>query len=371
MSGGITARSIQYLARLQLLGGSVNANSLFVVGDAVQQGGLLNASDIALHLRSTFRLEGGQLRTDILTMAGTFEHKGGWLHAGLENVTGTFIQTGGANVVTDRLAIRTVGDYRGMYKLLGGALSAANITGQVSLLGGVLSVQTMGGTLVNDGGVIAPGQSIGTMSLGGLVQNSGTLQIELGALDDFDKVWIADSATLGGVLELRSMSNYRPREGDCFPIITVTSLHPSTPYFQGDFAAITSDITTGLGGGAAFSGGAEGQEYRVTFLGWTAGDANGDHIVDGGDLALIGRTRMQTGKGWSEGDFTGDGLVDGGDLALFGGNWMWALPAPTPPGASSSDVPLPEPAAGCLLGLGAMALVARRRGATARRMGDA
>ena len=353
-----------------------------------------------------------------------FAVNGGYVEAAMEDVHGSLIQTAGTNVVTSTLDISTLPSDRGVYELRGGVLSAANIDGPVSMFGGAFSVLSMDGVLVNDGGVISPGHSIGTMSLGGLVQKSGTLQIELGALADFDKVLIGNSPELGGVLDLRSMSGYRPREGESFPLITVTCSEPSEAHYLGGFQAVTSNITRGLPAGQAFSGGADAREYRVTFLGSTNGDANGDHKVNGGDLALIGgnwmkgATRpfpgdathddrvdggdlalmgggwMQTGKSWADGDFngngkvdggdlaliggnwmkrlmawpdtdfTGEGTVDGADLALMGGNWMWALPPAPPQGA-----PLPEPSALCLVALGGLVLLRHRVGTARRTVG--
>ena len=101
--------------------------------------------------------------------------------------------------------------------------------------------------------------------------------------------------------------------------------------------------------------GGGGAVYELVFLGYTHGDANGDHSVNGGDLSLMGGNWAQSITGWGNCDFNNDGLVDGGDLALMGGNWMWTLPGGAP------QTPLPEPATLTLLALGATALVRRRR----------
>ena len=44
------------------------------------------------------------------------------------------------------------------------------------------------------------------------------------------------------------------------------------------------------------------------------GDANGDGIVNGGDLNTVLSNYNQTGMDWVHGDFSGDGTVNGGDL---------------------------------------------------------
>ena len=270
-------------------------------------------------------------------------------------------------------------------------------------------------TLTNDGGVISPGHSIGTMHVGGLVQTAGTLLIEMAGLGHCDQVLVADSAGLGGVVDVQSLSGYRPRDGDTFTILTAAD--PNGLQSAGNFATVASNITLGLPGGVAFSGAVDGAQYKLTFLGRTTGDANGDHkvdggdlglmggswmkgqsrpfpgdasrddIVNGGDLALMGGNWMMTGKGWGDGDFNGDGKVDGGDLALMGGNWMmrlmawtdgdfngggkvdggdlalmggnwmWTRPAAPPVGQA-----LPEPTVALLLAAGGIVLWRRRQG---------
>jgi NADH:ubiquinone oxidoreductase subunit len=51
------------------------------------------------------------------------------------------------------------------------------------------------------------------------------------------------------------------------------------------------------------------------------GDANGDRMVDVGDLGILAANYGGTGKSWKEGDFNGDGLVDVGDLGILAANY--------------------------------------------------
>ncbi|MCJ7543350.1 MAG: PEP-CTERM sorting domain-containing protein, partial [Phycisphaerae bacterium] len=130
------------------------------------------------------------------------------------------------------------------------------------------------------------------------------------------------ASTLGGVVDVQSLSDYRPREGDKLTVIS--SSDPNGVHFTGNFSQFTSNITRGLPGSSAFGGAANGSNYELVFLGYTSGDANGDHTVDGSDLALMGS------------------------------NWMWTLPGGAP-------LAIPEPASAALLALGAVGLVRRRR----------
>jgi hypothetical protein len=159
------------------------------------------------------------------------------------------------------------------------------------------------------------------------------------------------ASSLGGIMDVQVLGGWRPKEGDKFAVIASTD--PNGVHYTGNFSSFTSNITTGLPGSSAFSGAANGSAYEVMFIGYTQGDANGNHAVDGGDLALIGGSWTQSGKAWGNGEFTGEGTVDGGDLALMGGNWNWTKP-PAP------SAPIPEPATLALLSAAAMLLPARR-----------
>jgi hypothetical protein len=53
----------------------------------------------------------------------------------------------------------------------------------------------------------------------------------------------------------------------------------------------------------------------------TPGDANGDGMVDVGDLSILAANYGGSNKTWSQGDFNGDGLVDVGDLSILAANY--------------------------------------------------
>ena len=79
------------------------------------------------------------------------------------------------------------------------------------------------------------------------------------------------------------------------------------------------------------------------------GDFNLDGLIDLIDLGTIGE-QYGVGIGWATGDANGDGLVDLIDLGSVGENYGFAATAP-----------IPEPATMTLLGLGAVALIRRRK----------
>jgi hypothetical protein len=198
------------------------------------------------------------------------------------------------------------------------------------------------------------------VKVAGLTINTGSgrsskVSVEV-ASDSRTLIRTTAASALGGIMDVQVLGGWRPKEGDKFAVIASTD--PSGVHYTGNFSTFISNITTGLPGSSAFGGGgggAGGAYYELVFVGYTYGDANGDHIVDGGDLALIGGSWTQSGKVWGNGEFTGEGTVDGGDLALLGGNWSWTLPGGAP------VVPIPEPLTVALLGLGAAGLVRRRR----------
>jgi hypothetical protein len=57
------------------------------------------------------------------------------------------------------------------------------------------------------------------------------------------------------------------------------------------------------------------------YLATIPGDANGDRIVDIGDLGILAANYGCSGKVWGQGDFNNDGKVDVGDLGILAANY--------------------------------------------------
>ncbi|MCC7086121.1 MAG: PEP-CTERM sorting domain-containing protein [Pirellulales bacterium] len=103
-----------------------------------------------------------------------------------------------------------------------------------------------------------------------------------------------------------------------------------------------------------------GQVVATAILPMTPGDFNGDGNVDGADF-VAWQTHFPTASGatLAEGDANGDGAVDGADFVI----WQTHFPSSGAAGAA----PVPEPATGMLLLVGALAAWRRKRSSGARR----
>ncbi len=426
-SGGqVTASKFLQIGRDSGVGTYEISDGLLQIGSA---GGEQTDSDIGLGgsngpADGSLLISGGRVE-----LVGNRTLRIGNSNSASQEARGTVMMTGGTFAITSSAPQSLLVGYNksfgdpcvatGVLQVTGGSFHAGGTVG--------LGVNKANATLVvgRDATFIAGGLTTSSTAAGGTAR----VCLDMSGASSFSRIQLqGGTAELGGAgyraIEMLS-SSYRPKEGDTFEVITGAG-SPVT----GTPTEITTNITAGqqytvpgdpnstpipFFAGTPVTHDPSTYGYALMFQGLTAGDANGDHAVNAGDLALIGGNWMKgagkpfhgdcnlddvvnagdlalmggnwmgSGKTWAEGDFNGDGKVDAGDLALMGGNWMkhlpgwgdgdfngdgkvnsgdlalmggnwmWSLAPAPPPGA-----PLPEPTSLVLLGLGAAALIRKR-----------
>ena len=183
------------------------------------KGGISSAIGPSYHNAGTFRVSGGGLQLTggefINEFGGRFDIdvEGGGVpgisidQSELENQAGAVINTGSATV--------EINDSRWINS---GVLTT---TGGVNLSGGRLSgIGVINGNLFN-GGVVAPGLSPGTLTINGDYAQTadGVLEMEI-AGSQFDRLVVAGSASLDGLLRVQIPNGMTPSAGNRFQLLT-------------------------------------------------------------------------------------------------------------------------------------------------------
>ncbi|HEY4308888.1 MAG TPA: dockerin type I domain-containing protein [Pirellulales bacterium] len=89
-----------------------------------------------------------------------------------------------------------------------------------------------------------------------------------------------------------------------------------------------------------------------------SGDANGDGIVNGQDLALVSSSWLSTGT--NSADVNGDSIVNAQDLATISSNWLYSYDAVGPIPGIATVVPEPSAIGLVIAGLVSSAIALHR-----------
>jgi len=127
---------------------------------------------------------------------------------------------------------------------------------------------------VTNGGTVGPGNSPGTLHLGGTYSQSGggKLEIELAPGGGHDELAVAGTATLAGTLSVLLTGGYVPHEDDAFQIVTAAGFGGST-FTNTSLPALSGGLVWNIDYGAT----------AVTLAVVLPGDFNHDGTVDAAD----------------------------------------------------------------------------------------
>jgi T5SS/PEP-CTERM-associated repeat protein len=216
---------------------------------------------------------------------------------------------------------------------------------QVSAAGSLQSAAVFLGSLSGNGvsgtghvfleGDTRPGFSPGTMAFGGDVSFGllSTLDVELAGTapgTQHDRVTVAESASIGGQLNVSLLNNFKPTIGDSFQILTAAA------GLTGNFSDV---VLPALAGGASWAVN-YGAGAITLSVGGVLGDFNLDGHVDAADYTVW---RNQLGSNSLAADASGNGSVDQADY----NTWKANFGAVAAPGGGSGGIEtaaaVPEP----------------------------
>jgi autotransporter-associated beta strand protein len=151
--------------------------------------------------------------------------------ATVDMLIGAVIANGGlVKAGAGTLALTAANTYSGGTIVSNGTLRVNNASGSGTGSGAVVveAGGTLGGTgvvagavTIQNGGTLAPGNSVGTLTVGALTLSPlSVLDIEIAGTNSFDKVVTGGSVFLHGTLNLSLLNGYLPSQSDSFKIIS-------------------------------------------------------------------------------------------------------------------------------------------------------
>lgn len=330
-SGQVRVQAGQRLEVLGSAGTNVNNGLVDVDGGTIEFGRLVTNSNVSPSTglitarNATLRFNAGFSNSGALTFS-----------AGISDVFGDVTNLN--NLATPGRIVVTGGGQANFYDDV-----VNNGSIQVSAAGTLKSTAVFLGSLSGNGvsgtgqvfieGDARPGFSPGTMAFGGDVSFGplSSLNIELVGNTpgtQYDRITVAQSASLDGELNVSLLNNYRPTIGTSFQIVTAT----------GGLAGEFSDASLPeLAGGASWS--LEYGANSVTLeVGGVLGDFNRDGLVNTADYTVW---RNQLGSNSLAADASGNGTVDQSDYNIWKANFGQV--AASGGGALSSTATVPEP----------------------------
>lgn len=239
-----------------------------------------------------------------------------------------------------------------------------NGTIQVSAAGSLQSTAVFLGSLSGNGvagsghvfmeGDMRPGFSPGIMAFGGDLTYGpfAGLDIEIAGLTagtQYDRVTVADEATLAGTLDVSLLGGFKPAVGNSFAILTAASV-------VGNFDnVVLPQLNGGLQWGLSYL------PQSVTLnVGGVLGDYNLDGTVDTSDY-VVWRNLLSSNMIVADG--SGNGIVDQADFNVWRTNFGKVAASAGGAGIStgSQSLAVPEPSAAVLAGLFAVISIAVTR----------
>lgn len=331
IGGSISAHNILFSGTTTISAGAISANLLLLTGDNQLNAGSLTLN--ALDGSGSVTITGANASIYSYVFAGDFNLRSSTLESnaiigdGNINITDSsvrVVQITGADYTLSNSSMQMGnGNFSGPFTLSNSSLIAQQFSysGQSFLVNGSVQIGTgylSGTTTISGGSFLAQNLT----SSGSIDIDDGTIEIT-GRWMNFGVIDVS-----GGTLIVPSSVQI---SGSFHVISSAAANHPDLP-------ATLAHIP--------YAGG-----YKIMYT-WY-GDANGDGVVNGDDLALIAPVGT-TKANWADGDFNGNGVIDTDDFALF------ALGAAQ--GSENILTAIPEPLTSMFLPAFVVMSMSRRRG---------